>query len=127
MQTATAGVIGASGYAGIELTRILAAHPRVELRMLASDRWQGETVERRTGVSGAAGKLKYAPQEKAAQLARECQVVFLATPAEASLQAAPGLLESGARVIDLSGAFRLRDAGSFKKWYGLEHPRPDLL
>ena len=119
------GVIGASGYAGIEATRILALHPRVELRLAASDRWQGDSLEQRTGL--ACNGLRYAPQDRAASLARECSVVLLATPTEISLQLAPALLEAGVRVIDLSGAFRLRDTASFRKHYGLEHPRPDLL
>ncbi|MGZ6142111.1 MAG: N-acetyl-gamma-glutamyl-phosphate reductase [Myxococcales bacterium] len=127
MQTLPIGVIGASGYSGIEATRILAAHPHVELKLLGSDKWAGETAARRAGLWGNAGKLKYAPQEKAAELARECAAVLLATPAEASLALAPRLLEAGVKVIDLSGAFRLRDAASFEKHYGLKHPRPDLL
>src|SRR5439155_506091 len=73
------------------------------------------------------GKLKYAPQDRSAELARECAVVFLATPAEASLQLAPALLDAAVRVIDLSGAFRLRDAAFYPKFYGFAHPRPDLL
>lgn len=122
------GIIGASGYAGIELTRILALHPRVELRLAASDRWQGEPVERRTGLNATgARKLLYAPQDRAAELARECAWVFLATPAEVSLSLAPRLLEAGVRVIDLSGAFRLRDRASFKAFYGLEPASPALL
>ncbi len=52
---------------------------------------------------------------------------LLATPADVSLELAPKLLEAGVRVVDLSGAFRLRDTAAFKKYYGLEHPRPDLL
>ncbi len=53
--------------------------------------------------------------------------MLLATPADVSLELAPKLLEAGVRVVDLSGAFRLRDTAAFKKYYGLEHPRPDLL
>ncbi len=127
MQTLPVGIVGASGYSGLELSRILALHPRVELKLLGSDKWAGETAARRAGLRGAAGKLKYAPQEKCAELARECGVVFLATPAEASLQLAPRILDAGVRVIDLSGAFRLKDPALYPKFYGFEHPRPDLL
>ncbi len=125
MQPLPIGVIGASGYAGVEATRILALHPRVELRLAASDRWQGESLLQRTGL--ACGGLRYAPQDRAESLARECSVVFLATPAEVSLKLAPPLLAAGVRVIDLSGAFRLRDTAAFRKHYGLEHPNPELL
>jgi N-acetyl-gamma-glutamyl-phosphate reductase len=124
MQTVPVGIIGASGYSGLETSRILAFHPHVDLRLLASDRWQGESAARRAGIPGL---LKYAPQEKALELGRECAAVLLATPADVSLELAPKLLEAGVRVVDLSGAFRLRDTAAFKKYYGLEHPRPDLL
>jgi N-acetyl-gamma-glutamyl-phosphate reductase len=127
MQSVPVGVVGASGYSGLELSRILALHPQVELKLLGSDKWAGDTAARRAGLPGAAGKLKYAPQEKCAELARECAVVFLATPAEASLDLAPRALDAGVRVIDLSGAFRLRQAELYPKFYGFEHPRPDLL
>jgi len=127
MQTVPVGVVGASGYSGLELSRILALHPQVELKLLGSDKWAGETAARRAGLPGAAGKLKYAPQERCAELGRECAAVFLATPAEASLDLAPRLLDAGVRVIDLSGAFRLRDPALYPKYYGFEHPRPELL
>src|SRR5947207_2803832 len=110
MQTVPIGIVGASGYSGLELSRILALHPHVELKLLGSDKWAGDTAGRRAGLRGPLAKLKYAPQEKSAELARECAVVFLATPAEASLELAPRILAAGVRVIDLSGAFRLRDA-----------------
>ena len=121
------GIIGASGYSGLEATRILAFHPHVELRLCASDRWQGETVGSHTGLSGAVGKLKYSTQDQAEELAAECAVVLLATPAEASLELAPRLLKAGVQVIDLSGAFRLRDTAAFERYYGLAHPHPELL
>jgi N-acetyl-gamma-glutamyl-phosphate reductase len=127
MQTVPVGIIGASGYSGLELSRILALHPHVELKLLGSDKWAGDTAARRAGLPGAAGKLKYAPQEKCAELSRECAVAFLATPAEVSLELVPRLLESGVKAIDLSGAFRLRDAALYPKHYGFEHARPDLL
>ena len=127
MQTVPVGIVGASGYSGLELSRILALHPHVELKLLGSDKWAGETAARRAGLPGAAGKLKYAPQERCAELGRECAAVFLATPAEASLELAPLLLGSGVRVVDLSGAFRLRDPALYPKFYGFEHPLPDLL
>jgi N-acetyl-gamma-glutamyl-phosphate reductase len=120
-------VLGASGYSGIEATRILAHHPRADLRVVASDRWQGETVEKRAGVRGPAGRLRYAPQERAVELARECGAALLCTPLDASLQLAPALLAAGLKVIDLSGAFRLADAGAFRSAYGIEHPHLGLL
>ncbi len=130
MSGLTVGIIGASGYSGIELTRLCAQHPHVDLRLLASDRWAGETPRRRLGILGQAGStadLAYTRQDGALAAALGCEVVFLATPVEASLELAPRLLEAGVRVIDLSGAFRLRDAAQYPRWYGLTHPRPALL
>jgi N-acetyl-gamma-glutamyl-phosphate reductase len=127
MQTLPVGIVGASGYSGLELSRILALHPHVELKLLGSDKWAGDSAARRAGLPGAAGKLKYAPQARCAELARECAAVFLATPSEASLELVPVLLDAGVRAIDLSGAFRLRDPALYRKHYGFEHPRPDLL
>ena len=127
MQTVPVGIVGASGYSGLELSRILALHPHAELKLLGSDKWAGDTAGRRAGLSGPAGKLKYAPQDQIAQLARECAVVFLATPAEGSLKLAPILYALDVKVIDLSGAFRLRDPALYPRFYGFEHVRPDLL
>ena len=121
------GVVGASGYSGIELCRILAAHPGVEVRFVASDRWEGVTVRAKTGIGGPVGGLAYVPNRRALQASEGCAVVFLATPAEASLELAPTLLERGVKVVDLSGAFRLADAGAYPKHYGFEHRHPDLL
>ena len=121
------GIIGASGYAGIEAARILAFHPDAELRLLASDRWQGDPASERIGLGGPAGSLRYAAQEHALDLARSCAAVLLATPADVSLRLAPLLLQAGVRVVDLSGAFRLRDPAAFRHHYGVEHTHPGLL
>ena len=127
MQRAPIAVLGASGYSGIEATRILAHHPRAELRVVGSERWQGDTVDKRIGAAGSAGKLRYVPPDRAAELARECAAALLCTPLDASLELAPRLLAAGVKVIDLSGAFRLQDAESFRAAYGLDHPYPELL
>ena len=127
MERTPIAVLGASGYSGIEATRLLAQHPRAELKVVASDRWQGDTVERRAGVRGPAGRLRYASPERALELARECAAALLCTPVDASLQLAPALLAAGLKVVDLSGAFRLADAGAFRTAYGLDHPHPGLV
>jgi N-acetyl-gamma-glutamyl-phosphate reductase len=127
MQRVPVGVVGASGYSGIEATRILASHPRVELRFVSSDRWEGEMLASRLSLAAGATALRYAPLKLSLELAAGCQIVLLATPAEVSLELTPRLLESGSRVVDLSGAFRLRDAAEYPRFYGFTHPRPDLL
>ena len=121
------GIVGASGYAGIEATRLLAHHPHAELRFVTSDRWGGERVEKRIGLGGAAGALVYESQDRIEDLAAGCDVVLLATPADVSLALAPKFLAAGARVIDLSGAFRLKEPSAYPKHYGFAHGAPELL
>ena len=128
MHTASVAIIGASGYSGIEATRILAHHPRVELRLLASDRWSGDTLARRVGLSGSAGALKYTSIAGCEKAASECDAILLATPAEVSLDLVPKLTSSSrARIVDLSGAFRLEDASAYPTFYGFDHRHPQLL
>jgi N-acetyl-gamma-glutamyl-phosphate reductase len=116
------GIVGASGYSGMEATRLLSRHPSVELRFLTSDRWVDETVGQHLGPLGPVGQLTYVAQEQAEARASGCEVVLLATPAEISFQLVPKLLRAGTRVVDLSGAFRLADRTAAQKWYGLSHP-----
>jgi len=111
----------------MEATRILASHPGVTLRFVTSDRWVGEKVEKRLGLPGPVGKLTYVSNEEALAHLKGCAAVLLATPAEASLDLVPRVLEAGAKAIDLSGAFRLKDASAYPKHYGLAHPAPHLL
>ncbi len=125
MHATSVAVVGASGYAGLELTRILSRHPRVRLEALFSDRWSDEEAGARVPLSGPAAALRYRPQAAAAEV--EAEVAFLATPAEVSLDLAPRLLARGVRVVDLSGAFRLGDPELYPRWYGFAHDRPDLL
>jgi len=88
-------LIGASGYTGIELTRLLVSHPHVELAVASSDRWVGEAIEVKVGAPTA---LRYVSLDDAIAQAASCDVVLLATPAEASHELAPKLLASGPRV-----------------------------
>jgi N-acetyl-gamma-glutamyl-phosphate reductase len=117
-------IIGASGYTGVELTRLLAGHPNLELGVASSDRWVGEAIEARVGAPSA---LRYVSNEDAVAQAASCEVVMLATPAEVSHALVPKLLSAGARVVDLSGAYRLRDAALYPEFYKFEHAHPDLL
>ncbi len=121
------GVVGASGYSGIEVCRLLAQHPDISVRFAASERWEGDTVRARTGIGGTVGGLHYQAVERALERAEECAVVMLATPTEVSLRLVPELLELGVRVVDLSGAFRLKSASAYSSAYGFEHPSAELL
>ncbi|MGE0707471.1 MAG: N-acetyl-gamma-glutamyl-phosphate reductase [Planctomycetota bacterium] len=96
---------GASGYSGMELTRVLARHPGVQLTGLGSSRWEGSTVRERLGLSGPVGELVY--RGDLADTAPD--LVLCATPAEASVELVPSWVARGAAVIDLSNAYRADD------------------
>jgi N-acetyl-gamma-glutamyl-phosphate reductase len=124
MQGLSFGIIGASGYAGIELTRLLLGHPSASLRVVTSDRWVGQTVASKTGLRS---ELAYVSVEAALAAAKSCELFFLATPAETSLELAPKLRAQGVRVVDLAGAFRLQDLSHYPPFYRFEHTAPSLL
>ena len=122
MQLPRVGIFGASGYAGIELTRLLATHPTAQLAFVASERHVGTSVAELTGVEGPTGALRYVSYGAAREAARTCAAVLLATPADVSLVLAAELVSAGLRVIDLSGAFRIADAAAFTAAYGHAAP-----
>jgi N-acetyl-gamma-glutamyl-phosphate reductase len=117
-----AGVVGFSGYSGQELVRLLGSHPQAEPILL----------EHRQDQSAGPAPINQ-PQPRRAQCtpdavrAEALDVVFLATPPEISMELAPAMLDAGAKVIDLSGAFRLPDAATYSRWYKQEHSAPQLL
>ncbi|MDP1914974.1 MAG: N-acetyl-gamma-glutamyl-phosphate reductase [Myxococcales bacterium] len=126
MTRARVGIIGASGYSGLDLTRLLLGHERVVVDFLTSDRWVGQSVETRVGVPVRQGATQYVSVDQGLERAAECEVVFLATPAETSLELGPKLL-SKTRVVDLAGTFRLLDASLYPTFYKFSHPDPSLL
>ena len=116
------GLVGFSGYSGAELLRLLNSHPHAEPVLL----------EHRQDQTAAPAPIKHPQPRRAASTpdsvrAEGLAVVFLATPPEVSMELAPALLGAGAKVIDLSGAFRLRDAATYARWYKQEHTAPQLL
>ncbi|MBX7098300.1 MAG: N-acetyl-gamma-glutamyl-phosphate reductase [Myxococcaceae bacterium] len=127
MQSMNIGLFGASGYSGLELLGLLARHPRVKVVFAAGDRFAGDAVAAHAGPATRALGLRFVPHAEAQARLAECDAVLLATPASASLTLAPLALAAKARVVDLSGAFRLREAGQYPKSYGLEHTAPALL
>lgn len=115
------GIVGGSGYGGAELLRLLAGHPTLKVRTVAARTSAGRDLAEVFPHLGMSGTL--APSEPEALAG--CDLVFLATPHEASMALAPALLDQGAAVVDLSGAFRL-DAATFSQWYAVEHTAADL-
>src|SRR5580692_329216 len=117
-----AGLVGFRGYSGAELARILERHPRVTA-VLLEHRDDAPSHPRPQGSSGP----RHAPCTPEAVQAEGISIVFLATPPEVSMDLAPALLAAGARVVDLSGAFRLRTPAAYSAWYKSPHTQPDLL
>jgi LysW-gamma-L-alpha-aminoadipyl-6-phosphate/LysW-L-glutamyl-5-phosphate reductase len=121
-----AAVIGGSGYGGAELIRRLLAHPEVELARVASIDFIGEPVASVHPNLEGRTDLRFeglAPGEAA----RGMDVVLLGLPHKVSAQKAPEIMATGARVVDLSGDFRLRDPAAYEKYYGAAHPCPREL
>ncbi len=115
------GIVGGSGYGGAELLRLLAGHSTLKVRTVAAGSAAGKDLAEVFPHLGMTGTL--APSTPAAL--DGCDLVFLATPHAVSLELAPSLLDQGATVVDLSGAFRLRP-DAFTEWYGLAHTAPEL-
>ena len=120
-----AGIIGATGYTGVELLRILSAHPDVQLDVVTSDSEAGKPVaDVFPSLRGATDLVLSGHDDKAIG---NCELVFFATPNATAMHRAPELLSAGIRIIDLSADFRLRDAATWSRWYGEAHACPELL
>jgi len=123
-----AAVAGATGYSGRELIRLLIKHPRLELvALFASPDSRPAPIEQIHPHFSGLLQLDCLPFSIEAIKNAEVDITFLATPNEFSHDVAPELLDLGLTVIDISGAFRLKDAANYPRWYGFEHKRPDLL
>lgn len=120
------GIVGVSGYAGMELARIVARHPTFRLVAAVSDKWAGRPVGDVLPVAEPAASVRCTAQAEAASMFAGLDLIFLCTPPQVSIALAAPALTAGARVVDLSGGFRL-GAGLYPRWYGFAHPRPDLL
>jgi N-acetyl-gamma-glutamyl-phosphate/LysW-gamma-L-alpha-aminoadipyl-6-phosphate reductase len=124
--TTKIGIMGASGYAGGELLRLLLSHPEAELEFVTSSRFAGEFVYMVHPNLRGSTKLKFTPPS-VQRLAEVCDLVFLATPHGVSKNMVGDFLEAGVRVVDLSADFRLKDPLDYLTWYGWEHPHPEML
>ena len=120
------GIIGASGYAGGELIRLLLFHPEVELKTVVSREYAGEYVFRVHSNLRNISSLKFVPLD-IPMLSETCDLIFTATPHGASVNFISDLLDSGLKIIDLSADFRLKNAEDYEKWYGWQHSHPELL
>ncbi|MBV1776623.1 N-acetyl-gamma-glutamyl-phosphate reductase [Burkholderiaceae bacterium DAT-1] len=119
------GIVGGTGYTGVELMRLLARHPGVELHAITSRKEAGMPVSDMFPSLRGLVNLKFSePQEAALDT---CDVVFFATPNGIAMNEAENLLAAGVRVIDLAADFRIKDVAEWEKWYGLTHASPRLI
>ena len=119
------GIVGGTGYTGVELLRLLAQHPHVELHAITSRGDAGTAVaDMFPSLRGRIGLRFVDP--KAADL-ENCDIVFFATPNGIAMNQAGMLLDAGVRVVDLAADFRIKDLADWEKWYGMKHAAPELI
>lgn len=119
------GIIGGTGYTGVELLRLLALHPEVELTCITSRSEAGTPVAQI--FPNLRGHVDLTFVEPDTDVLRTCDVVFFATPSGTAMQQVPTLLDAGVKVIDLAADFRLQDIEVWSQWYGMAHACPDLV
>ena len=119
------GIVGGTGYTGVELLRLLSQHPQVQLQAITSRKEAGLPVaDMYPSLRGHVDLAFVTPDD--AKLT-ECDVVFFATPHGVAMAQARELLAAGVKVIDLAADFRLQDTAVFEQWYGMPHSCPDIL
>lgn len=119
------GIVGGTGYTGVELLRLLAQHPKTDLQAITSRGDAGSAVaDMFPSLRGRVNLNFVDPQ--AADL-ESCDVVFFATPNGIAMSQAHILLDAGVRVIDLAADFRIKDPAEWEKWYGMKHAAPELI
>ena len=119
------GIVGGTGYTGVELLRMLAQHPGVELAAITSRKEDGMPVAEMFPNLRGHVKLAFSTPEKAPL--NGCDVVFFATPHGVAMSQAKELLSAGVRIIDLASDFRLKDIKTFEHWYKIPHTCPEIL
>nr|VFK55681.1 MAG: N-acetyl-gamma-glutamyl-phosphate reductase [Candidatus Kentron sp. TUN]VFK60277.1 MAG: N-acetyl-gamma-glutamyl-phosphate reductase [Candidatus Kentron sp. TUN]VFK61706.1 MAG: N-acetyl-gamma-glutamyl-phosphate reductase [Candidatus Kentron sp. TUN] len=119
------GIVGGTGYTGVELLRLLVGHPDTSLEVITSRAEAGNPVDQ--VFPNLRGHVDMAFSEPDTQALVGCDVVFFATPNGTAMHHAPALLEAGCRIIDLAADFRLKDPATWEKWYGIPHSCPAFL
>ena len=120
-----AGIVGGTGYTGVELLRLLAQHPQVELRAITSRKEAGTPVA--AMFPSLRGRVELAFSEPTRDALRGCDVVFFATPHGVAMNEARALHGAGARLIDLSADFRIQDLAEWERFYKTKHAAPELV
>jgi N-acetyl-gamma-glutamyl-phosphate reductase len=124
-KTIKAGIVGGTGYTGVELLRLLAQHPHCELSAITSRKEAGMPVAEM--FPNLRGHVDLRFSEPAAAGLEKCDVVFFATPNGVAMQEARALVDAGARIVDLAADFRIRDVAVWEQWYKMKHACPELV
>lgn len=125
MHVISVGIVGGTGYTGVELLRILLRHPKAQVRVLTSRTEAGKPVA--DMFPNLRGHTDLQFSDLNIDDLKKCDVVFFATPHGVAMQYAKELIAAGTKVIDLAADFRLQNLEQFEKWYGMEHACPDVL
>ena len=125
MNVIQVGIVGGTGYTGVELLRLLAGHPNAKVRTITSRKEAGMPVAQMFPSLRGRYDLKYS--DPAAADLHKCDVVFFATPHGVAMAQARELIGGGVKIVDLAADFRLKDAAEFERWYKMPHACPDLL
>jgi N-acetyl-gamma-glutamyl-phosphate reductase len=119
------GIVGGTGYTGVELLRLLARHPEAQLVAITSRTEAGLAVSELFPSLRGSVELRFSDPQQAAL--DRCDIVFFATPNGVSMQQAEALLDVGVRVVDLAADFRIKDVAEWERWYGMTHASPRLV
>ena len=119
------GIVGGTGYTGVELLRLLLRHPQAQVRVLTSRTEAGKRVADMFPSLRGHTDLEFS--DLSLDLLKQCDVVFFATPHGVAMQHAEELIAAGTKVIDLAADFRLQDLAQFEKWYCMQHSCPMVL
>src|SRR5215470_19749314 len=119
------GIVGGTGYTGVELLRLLAQHPNADVRAITSRKDAGLRID--AMFPSLRGRYELAFRDPGDSDLKSCDVVFFATPHGVAMAQARELVSAGVKIIDLAADFRIRDVALFEKWYKLKHACPDLL
>ncbi|MFA5491249.1 MAG: N-acetyl-gamma-glutamyl-phosphate reductase [Candidimonas sp.] len=119
------GIVGGTGYTGVELLRLLSQHPNVQIMAITSRKEYGMPVSDMFPNLRGRVELNFETPENAGL--EKCDAVFFATPHGVAMSQARALLDAGVRIIDLAADFRLQDTATFEKWYKMAHACPDIL
>ena len=117
------GIVGATGYTGVELLRLLVTHPDVEISYVTSRSNAGTRVD--AMFPNLRGFIDLDFSDPTTDALAQCDLVFFATPNGVAMKHVPALLEAGTKVVDLAADFRIKDLDVWSKWYGMEHACPD--